>query len=172
MRNAIAALRSEPTMLRRPFDPLDPGTWTPAGDAVARQEVCAEHLAGDSIRILILGEPASKANSRQIVMFGKRPAIIKSKKAREYEKSAVPQVLMQCRMAGWKVRAIGPMRVTISVFYASERPDLDESVVLDVMQGIVYGNDRQVREKHVFHRIDRDNPRCEVMVEAMQGSIL
>ena len=28
------------------------------------------------------GEPASKANSRKIVMFGKRPAVIKSDKAR------------------------------------------------------------------------------------------
>lgn len=172
MRNAIAALRSEPTMLRRPIDPLDPGTWPAGSDDVARQEDCAVHLAGDTIRILILGEPASKSNSRRLVMFGKRPAIIKSKKALAYAKSAVPQILMQCRMAGWRIRAIGPMRVTMSVFYASERPDLDESVVLDVMQGIVYGNDRQVREKHVFHRIDRDNPRCEIMVEAMQGSIL
>jgi hypothetical protein len=36
---------------------------------------------------IIYGEPASKANSRQIVMFGTRPAVIKSKKAREYVKT-------------------------------------------------------------------------------------
>ncbi len=37
--------------------------------------------------IEVIGEPASKANSRRIVMFGKRPAIIKSQKARDYVKS-------------------------------------------------------------------------------------
>ena len=171
MRNAIAALRSEPNMLRPPFDPLDPGTW-PASDAVARPQIEPRNVGSDSVRLLVLGEPASKANSRQLVMFGKRPAIIKSKKALAYEKGAAPQILMQCRMAGWRLRAIGPMRVTMTIFYATERPDLDESVVLDVMQGIVYGNDRQVREKHIVHAIDRDNPRAEIVVEALQGSIL
>ena len=87
-------------------------------------------------------------------------------------------------------RIDGPVRVTLRMFYASERSDLDESIVLDVLQdrwssqkkdketGIVYKpraliqsgvyrNDRQVREKHVFHAIDRANPRAEVEVEAL-----
>jgi Holliday junction resolvase RusA-like endonuclease len=158
-------------MLRTPFDPLDPDTW-PESHVMACREDGAGSLAGNSIRLCIVGEPASKANSRQIVMFGKRPDVIKSKKARWYEQNAVPQVLAQCRVAGWKCRAIGPIRVTMTIFYASQRPDLDESVILDVMQQIVYGNDRQVREKHVYHRIDRDNPRTEVLIEALQGNLL
>lgn len=130
------------------------------------------------IAFTILGEPASKANSRQLVTFGhgeeSRPAIIKSKKAREYEKAAQKQIPESAR-----VMLEGPVRVTLRIFYASERPDLDESVVLDVLQARyakgsrelmvagVYRNDRQVREKHVFHAIDRGNPRCEIEVEAM-----
>ena len=39
------------------------------------------------ISFTVYGEPASKANSRQIVMIGKLPAVIKSKKARDYVKS-------------------------------------------------------------------------------------
>jgi hypothetical protein len=78
----------------------------------------------------------------------------------------------------------GPVRVFIWIFYASERPDLDESVVLDVLQAKlskiekgktrevirrgVYVNDRQVREKHIFHRIDKANPRAEIVVEALE----
>ena len=34
--------------------------------------------------------------------------------------------------------------------YASRRPDLDESLILDLLQGHVYENDRQVKEKHIF----------------------
>ena len=39
----------------------------------------------------------------------------------------------------------------------------------------VYENDRQVREKHVFHFIDRVNPRAEIEIEPMlpqQASLL
>lgn len=126
------------------------------------------------VRLTILGEPASKANSRMLVKFGDRPASIKSGKARNYEKDAQAQIPQSAR-----VMFEGPVRVTLAIYYASERPDLDESVVLDVMQAKyekgtrelvragVYSNDRQVREKHVYHHIDRANPRAEIIVESL-----
>lgn len=134
------------------------------------------------IALTILGEPASKANQRKLVTFGRganaRPAIIKSEKARAYERDALKQIPPTCRL-----RLEGPVRVILRVFYASERPDLDESVILDVLQDRyerdrhldqrvlvqhgVYRNDRQVREKHVFHGIDKANPRAEVEVEPL-----
>ena len=139
------------------------------------------------IAFTILGEPASKANSRQIVTIAGRPSSIKSKKARGYEGDALRQIPPVAR-----ARIEGPVRVTLRIFYASERPDLDESIVLDVLQdrwspekkdretGIVYKpralvqagvyrNDRQVREKHVFHAVDRRNPRVDIVVEPMQA---
>ena len=108
--------------------------------------------------LLIMGEPASKANSRQIVMFGKRPAVIKSKKAREYVKAFD----LQCRPL--PVLLEGDLAVHITIYYASRRPDLDESVILDCLQGKIYANDRQVKEKHIYHRLDRDKPRCDIQV--------
>lgn len=132
------------------------------------------------IRFTILGEPASKANSRELVTFGrgenKRPALIKSKKARDYERDALRQIPPLARQ-----RLDVPVRVTMRIFYASERPDLDASVVLDCLQDRYEGkgeqrelaqkgvirNDRQVRELHLFHAIDRANPRAEIEVEAL-----
>lgn len=137
------------------------------------------------IRFTILGEPASKANQRKLVSFGDRPALIKSDKARNYEREALRQIPPAARQ-----RLEGPLRVTLRIWYASERPDLDEAVILDVLQDRwvrpkrgdgavlqervlgqagVYRNDRQVREKHVYHAIDRKNPRTEVLVEALQA---
>lgn len=134
------------------------------------------------IAFTILGEPASKANSRKIVTICDRPSVIKSEKAREYEADALRQIPPKARQ-----RLEGPVRVTLRIFYASERPDLDESVVLDVLQDRwkrdkrdtgqgrilvqhgVYRNDRQVREKHVYHAIDRANPRTDVLVEPLQA---
>jgi Holliday junction resolvase RusA-like endonuclease len=137
------------------------------------------------IAFLIFGEPASKANSRKLVSFGKgekkRPGFIKSDKARAYEQDAIRQIPASAR-----AMITGPVRVTIRIWYASERPDLDESVILDVLQAKytpakdgprqlvragVYMNDRQVREKHIFHGIDRHAPRAEIEVEELLPSL-
>jgi Holliday junction resolvase RusA-like endonuclease len=149
----------------------------------------------EPIAFVIRGEPASKANSREIVthrfrntetgQLKVRPMSIKSDKARRYERDALRQIPSVARQ-----RLTGPVRVTLRIFYATERPDLDESIVLDVLQDKwktvkradhdermllqngCYRNDRQVREKHIFHGIDPLNPRAEVMIEpltAQQG---
>ena len=107
---------------------------------------------------VVFGEPASKANSRQLVRLNGRPSFIKSKKARDY----VNAFQLQCKRANPLLQ--GDLGVSIKIYYASRRPDLDESVILDCMQGFVYENDRQVKEKHVFHGLDKDNPRAEIRV--------
>jgi Holliday junction resolvase RusA-like endonuclease len=132
------------------------------------------------IRLTILGEPASKANSRELVTFGsgenKRPALIKSQKARDYERDALRQIPPMLR-----IQIEVPVRVTMRIFYASERPDLDASVVLDCLQDRWHGkgearalvqkgvirNDRQVRELHLYHAIDRTNPRAEIEIQTL-----
>lgn len=125
------------------------------------------------IEFIIAGEPASKANSRQLVTIRGKIAFIKSKKALGFEREAGLQIPHKCR-----AMFEGPVAVTLHLYYASERPDLDESVVLDVLQAQykiiggkrelvragVYLNDRQVREKHVYHHIDKANPRVHVVV--------
>jgi hypothetical protein len=35
------------------------------------------------------------------------------------------------------------------------------------LQGRVYRNDRAVREMHLYHHLDRDNPRAEILLEEM-----
>lgn len=154
------------------------GEYRSLAESLAR--ACA--FGGNAITFTILGEPASKANSREIVQIAGRPSSIKSAKARNYERDALKQIPPSAR-----VQMQGPVAVTIRVFYATERPDLDESVILDVLQDRyksekvgngkvrvlvqkgVYLNDRQVREKHIYHAIDRKNPRAEITVQAMQA---
>ena len=121
------------------------------------------------IKLTILGEPASKANSRRIVKFGERLASIKSTKALNYEQSTLSQIPESA-----KLMLEGELRADIQIYYASNRPDLDESVLLDCLQAKykkgelvrkgVYINDRQVREKHIYHGIDKANPRAEIEI--------
>ena len=110
----------------------------------------------------ILGEPASKSNSRQLVKMGGKPRLIKSKKALSYTlafslqvpKIAQPidgDVLMWCR-----------------IHYASRRPDLDESLIMDALQAAMsIGNDRQIKAKVVLWALDRENPRAEIKLASM-----
>jgi len=108
---------------------------------------------------IIFGEPASKANSRRVVRFGNMSRLIKSKKALDYSEA----FKQQCR----KIEPLmsGDLRVTMWIYYASRRPDLDESLILDLMQGLVYENDRQVKERHIYWGLDPDKPRAEIIVE-------
>lgn len=115
------------------------------------------------IEFEILGEPASKANSRRAVLIGGRPRFIKSAKALEYSKS----FLEQCPTLDSLVK--GPVFLDITIHYASMRPDLDESLILDLLQGRIYENDRQVWERNVRRRIDRTRPRTRIYVEAMES---
>ena len=128
------------------------------------------------IKFIILGQPQSKANSRQLVTINDHPAFVKSKAALAYERDALLQIPPKARLA-----LTCDVRVTIRIFYTTQLPDLDESLILDVLQHRwkgkgekrqliqrgVYANDRQVREKHVFHRIDRANPRAEIEIEPL-----
>lgn len=121
------------------------------------------------IRLTILGEPFSKANSRKLVKFGDRPASIKSSGALLYEKSAIMQIPDSA-----KQMLTDPVAVTMRIYYATQRKDLDESLILDCLQAKkskgeivrrgVYVNDRQVKEKHIYHFIDKSCPRAEIEV--------
>ena len=113
------------------------------------EEVCA---------ITILGEPASKANSRRLVRIGQKVRSIKSKKALEYAKGVELQ---------------GPIRkeifeedvaVAMKIFYRTRRPDLDESLILDLLENKVYKNDRLVKYKSIEHGLDKEEPRTVLIV--------
>lgn len=107
---------------------------------------------------VIRGEPASKANSRKIATIQGVSRLIKSSKALSY-----------CDAFKLQAKPIHPLlhgdvRVVMMIYYASRRPDLDESLILDLLQDVAYLNDRQVKEKHIFWGLDKDNPRAEIFV--------
>ena len=107
----------------------------------------------------ILGEPASKANSRKMVLIGGSPRLIKSSKALSYASAFKLQAKPAAKLLD------GDVAVHIKIWYASRRPDLDESLILDLLQGVAYENDRQGKEKHIYWGLDKENPRCEIRVE-------
>ena len=108
--------------------------------------------------VTVSGEPASKANSRRLVMMGGKPRFIKSKKALGYSSGFNTQV--GCR----KELIEDDVCIAIKIFYKSRRPDLDESLILDLLEDKVYKNDRQVKLKHIEWGLDKEDPRAIIVV--------
>jgi len=113
--------------------------------------------APSTVNFVVLGEPASKANSRR--WTGK--FFIKSEKALNY----VKEFAKQCPVLDPLMD--GDLRVNIRIHYASRRPDLDASLIFDLMQERIYVNDRQVKEQHLYWALDKLNPRAEITVEKL-----
>lgn len=117
------------------------------------------------VHLTILGETASKANSRQLVMVSGHPRFVLSAKAKRWAEQARVQVPIRSPLL------TGPLVAWCRCWYASNRPDLDPSLVWDVLQGRVIVNDRQLREMHVYWAKDKLNPRVDVVLEPLSGGL-
>ncbi len=118
------------------------------------------------MNFVLLGEPASKANSRRAVLINGLPRFIKSKKAMQYVAEAVVQLRHMFKgVENLPIFPDGDLVVTMTIHYCTRRPDLDESLILDVLEGFLYKNDRQIREKHIFHALDKESPRTEIHIQ-------
>jgi Holliday junction resolvase RusA-like endonuclease len=118
------------------------------------------HRRMQTVEFEIIGEPASKANSRR--WTGK--FFIKSEKALNYSK----EFLKQCPILDPLMA--GDLHVDMTIWYASRRPDLDESLILDLMQERIYLNDRQVRSKYIRWALDKSRPRTLIRVSPLDSS--
>ena len=114
---------------------------------------------GSPVVLTIHGEPASLKNSRQLVMIRGKPAFIKSAKARRYAEDFYKQCPRLTPLLE------GDLSIEITIYYASRRPDLDPSGILDCLQGRVIENDRQIKEMHLYHGLDKADPSAEIQVQ-------
>ena len=89
-------------------------------------------------------------------------ASIKSDKARRYWRSAEEQLPSDV------VPTEKDVCVEMVIYYSTRRPDLDESLILDILQGYIYKNDRQVKQKKIYWQLDRVNPRAIIRVTELE----
>lgn len=127
-----------------------------------------------SITFTIHGELMSKSNSRIFTSFGGKPRLIKKPKALQYCKDARIQLRTQL---GHHRAFENPVRMTIIIWYKNKMPDLDVSLIQDILQQEIdkktkrvifegaYKNDRQVYEIHALKKFDKENPRLTVTID-------
>jgi hypothetical protein len=116
------------------------------------------------VKFTIYGDTISKANNRRLITVRGMPRFILSKRAVEY----LAKFESQCVVLPQKLE--GDLGADIDIFYGSKRPDLDESLILDAMQGKIYDNDRQIKVKNIRWHLDRALPRAFIQVWELAGN--
>ena len=114
---------------------------------------------------VIYGEPASAKNQRRLVRIGGQPRLIKSKKALDFQKV----FLEQAEAVRLDTLIDGDCALVVDVYYASRRPDLAcIDLIQDLLQNIVYSNDRQVKASQSIWNLDKENPRARIRVRELK----
>ncbi len=107
----------------------------------------------------IRGEPMPQAKQHDVVLTDGVARLVRSRPARLWQNRAVPQLLNR--------RPARPLALDLVLdcrFWSSaRRPPVDEDLVIEVLErAAIIAHGRQIREKHVFAAIDRDDPRVTV----------
>ena len=133
---------------------------------ITKRSKSCKPIDDDPASCIIKGEPASKANSRRYVLISGKPRFIKSKKALSYTK------LFKQQCPTRKNLFSEDLFVAIKIYYASRRPDLDPSLILDLLQDNVYANDRSVKGQYIEWGLDKHNPRALIVVSTLDNKDL
>ncbi len=107
----------------------------------------------------IRGEPTSQMRSHDVVVRDGAARLVTSRPARLWQNLAVPQLLNR--------RPARPLAhdlvLNCGFWSSSRRPPVDEGLVIEVLErAAIIADGRQIREKHVFAAVDRDDPRVTV----------
>lgn len=121
------------------------------------------NVNGWDLDFVVKGEPASAKNSRRIILRGKHPRLIKSKKALDYCRifelqCPVLPTLIDCDVA-----------LRLDVYYQSRRPDLAAmDLCMDLLQGRIIKNDRCVKASQSIWNLDKKNPRTRIRIRKLE----
>ena len=63
----------------------------------------------------------------------------------------------------------GNLKLSVTLFRPRKTGDIDGPIkaLLDSLQGLLYGNDKQIEELHIYRRDDKDRPRVEVSLKKL-----
>ena len=90
---------------------------------------------------------------------------------RGYEATLRVYALQAVRASGWPLATKARVVVWLHAYFPDRRDrDLDNAQkVVDGANGIIWHDDSQIDEWHVYRRLDRANPRLEVAVEIIEA---
>lgn len=119
------------------------------------------------IRLRLPLPPSINSYHRSVVLKGGVGKVLISKTGRAWRKKAAQLAAMQYHGAPLE----GDVEVRITAHFRNRRRDVDNvaKVLLDLLEGLTYGNDRQIRRLLLEKQFDAANPRVEVEVAPYRG---
>jgi len=118
------------------------------------------------LRIIVPGPPRSKGRPRLAANGG----TYTPKTTRSYELHVRTCALAASMRCSWRRSAEHRYAVTVALYMPNERRvDLDNLAKsqLDALNWLIFVDDSQIDELHVYKRIDREKPRAEVTVRIL-----
>jgi Holliday junction resolvase RusA-like endonuclease len=115
---------------------------------------------------IIYGQVPSKSNGYRIITIHGHGSLAKTKELKEYEKNFALQYKRHPKI-------LGNFELVVNVYFRSNRSDLDGmfKVVLDCLQSVeAIDNDRYCMKIIATKRVDKDNPRVEIMLNQIQDA--
>jgi len=131
-----------------------------------RSAVGSQEKMNWEVDFWIDGQPQSAKNRRRIVRNPRtgKSLIIKSQKALDYSES----FKRQCPKLPELIE--GDVVLWVDAYYSSRRPDLAcLELIMDLLQGLVYHNDRQVKVHGATWNLSKDRPGARIRLRKIQS---
>lgn len=119
--------------------------------------------------ITLLGEPRSTSHIYKSVCMGRFPRVYMSKQGKDLKESYQWQAKSQ-----WHATPLTRgLKLTLRAYFGTKRTqDIDNfnKLVLDALTGIVWEDDSQIQELHIYKDYCKENPRIELEVTELSTS--
>lgn len=149
MRNVAVVVRQNSTRRKAAASPIWPV------EPPARDNGTATVLWSATIR----GEPTPRARMHDVVVTDGVARLIKSRPARLWQNAAMAQLLNR-RPHRPLTKELG---LECRIWSSAPRNDLDDALLIEALErAAIIASGRQIREKHLFAGVDRDDPRLMV----------
>ncbi len=116
--------------------------------------------------VLVLDLPLPPSTNSVYRTARNIPSVYLSKAGKDYKKA----VMEICQLHDI-TPVDGPVRVDVWVYFQRRGSDLAnrEKLMLDALEGFAYRNDKQIVELHMYKRLDKSYPHCEVHVTPLKA---
>lgn len=114
------------------------------------------------MEITLYGKPQSTNHIYKHTCRWKYPTVYMTQEGKKTKQDYALQAKMQ-----WK-KLDGDINMMIEFYFWDKRKhDIDNynKIVLDSLSGIIYDDDEQIQQLHIYKHYDKENPRIELTIE-------
>lgn len=124
-----------------------------------------------ALHFVIPGPPVATGRPRAFVSKSGHASTYMPDASRKYQETCRVHAMAAAMKARWKPVS-APCAIELKVYRRERRGDIEniQKGVQDAMNRVVYVDDRQVVEAHVWLHLDRERPRVEVTVRVLEGA--